>query len=274
MRAVAALLIAQRTALAGPVGGSVVEGSAGISQSGSVTNVNQSTNKAIINWQSFSIGAKETVNFNQPGSSSVTLNRVIGNETSVISGALNANGQVFLVNSAGVLFSKGAQVNVGGLVASTLDISNSDFMAGKYRFSGTSAASVVNQGNIRAHGGGYIALLGRIVSNDGVINARLGTVAMASGEKITLNFGGNSLVDVTIDKGTLNALVENKRAIRADGGQVIMTAKAADAVLSAQVNNSGIVQARTVAALKGGSGATATARKGSIKLLADGGTTK
>src|SRR5215475_10783852 len=93
MTAIAALLIAQRAALAGPVGGSVVEGSAGISQSGSVTNVNQSSNKAIINWQGFSIGANETVNFNQPGSSSVTLNRVIGNERSVISGALNANGQ-------------------------------------------------------------------------------------------------------------------------------------------------------------------------------------
>src|SRR5262245_14829930 len=271
MTAIAAVLALPRVALAEPTGGSVVAGSAGISQSGAVTNINQSSNKAIINWQTFSIGAKETVNFNQPSSSSVTLNRVIGNETSVISGALNANGQVFLVNSAGVLFSKGAQVNVGGLVVSTLDISNSDFMAGKYRFSGTSAASIVNQGNIRAHSGGYIALLGKTVSNDGVINARLGTVAMASGEKITLNFGGNSLVDVTIDKGTLNALVENKRAIRADGGQVIMTAKAADQILSAQVNNSGIVQARTVAALKGGG--AGTVRIGKIKMVAEGGTT-
>ena len=273
MTAVAALLIAQRTALAGPAGGSVVEGSAGISQSGSVTNVNQSSNKAIINWQSFSIGASETVNFNQPGSTSVTLNRVIGNETSVISGALNANGQVFIVNSAGVLFGKNAQVNVGGLVASTLDISNSNFMAGNYTFSGSSTASVVNQGSIRAHGGGYVALLGNTVSNDGVISAKLGTVAMAAGSQITLNFGGNSLLDVTIDRGTLNALVENKRAIVANGGQVIMTAKAADAVLSAQVNNSGIIQARSMAALTGGSGRTRAARTGSIKLIADGGIT-
>ena len=273
MTAVAALMIAQRPGLAGPTGGTVVDGSAGISQSGSVTNINQSSSKAIINWQGFSIGAKETVNFNQPGSSSVTLNRVIGNETSVISGALNANGQVFIVNSAGVLFGKGAQVNVGGLVASTLDISNANFMAGNYVFSGNSAASVVNQGRIRAHGGGYVALLGKTVSNDGVISATLGTVAMASGSKITLNFGGNSLVDVTIDEGTLNALVENRRAIRADGGQVIMTAKAADSVLSAQVNNSGVIQARTMAALTGGSGRQRAAKTGSIKLIADGGTT-
>jgi filamentous hemagglutinin family protein len=273
MTAVAALLIAQRAALAAPAGGAVVEGSAGISQSGSVTNVNQSSNKAIINWQGFSIGANETVNFNQPGSSSVTLNRVIGNETSVISGALNANGQVFIVNSAGVLFGKNAQVNVGGLVASTLDISNADFMAGNYTFSGNSTASIVNQGRIHAHGGGYVALLGNNVSNDGVISARLGTVAMAAGSQITLNFGGNSLLDVTIDRGTLNALVENKRAIIANGGQVIMTAKAADSVLSAQVNNSGVIQARTMAALTGGSGRTRAAKTGSIKLIADGGTT-
>jgi filamentous hemagglutinin family protein len=273
MTAIAALLIAQRAALGGPIGGSVVEGSAGISQSGSVTNINQSTNKAIINWQGFSIGANETVNFNQPGSSSVTLNRVIGNETSVISGALNANGQVFIVNSAGVLFSKNAQVNVGGLVASTLDISNANFMAGNYTFSGNSSASIVNQGTIRAHGGGYVALLGNTVSNDGVISAKLGTVAMAAGSQITLNFGGNSLLDVTIDRGTFNALVENKRAIVANGGQVIMTAKAADSVLSAQVNNSGVIQARSMAALTGGSGKTRAARTGSIKLIADGGTT-
>jgi filamentous hemagglutinin family protein len=141
MTAVAALMILQHPVHAGPTGGSVVAGSAGIQQSGNTTNINQSSNSAIINWQGFSIGAKETVNFNQPGSSSVTLNRVIGNETSVINGALNANGQVFIVNSAGVLFGKGAQVNVGGLVASTLDITNANFMAGNYTFSGNSSAS-------------------------------------------------------------------------------------------------------------------------------------
>lgn len=258
-----------------PTGGNVVAGTAGIAQAGAVTNINQSSQKAIINWQGFSVGAQNTVNFNQPNSSSATLNRVIGNEQSVINGAINASGQVFIVNSAGVLFGKGAQVNVGGLVASTLDISNNDFMAGNYKFSGTSNASVVNQGRIRARGdgqgGGYVALLGKTVSNEGVIAAKLGTVAMASGEKITLNFGGDSLLDVTIDKGTLNALVSNKRAIIANGGQVILTAKAADQVLSAQVNNSGVIQARTMTALKGGS--NGKVKIGKIKLLADGGTT-
>src|SRR3569833_2259003 len=119
MAAMAALMLPAPSARAGPAGGTVVEGAATISQGGTATNINQSTNKAIINWQGFSVGANESVNFYQPGASSVTLNRVIGNETSVINGALNANGNVFFVNSAGVVFGKGSQVNVGGLVAST-----------------------------------------------------------------------------------------------------------------------------------------------------------
>ena len=254
--------------LAAPQGGVVVSGQANISANGATTNINQSSNQAIINWQLFSIAPKETVNFNQPGPTSVTLNRVIGNEKSVIEGALNANGQVFIVNSAGIVFTKSAQVNVGGLVASTLDISNSNFTAGKYQFSGKSTASVTNAGNIQANPGGYVALLGNTVSNQGTITATLGTVALASGNKITLNIGGNSLVDVTTDEGVLNALVENKGAIVADGGQVILTARAANALLSAQVNNSGVIRAQSLADLGG------TPRKGSIKLVATGGRVK
>lgn len=264
-------LVAACPALAGPQGGAVVDGQATIQQSGATTNINQSTNKAIINWQSFSIGRQETVNFNQPSASSATLNRVIGNEKSVIAGALNANGQVFIVNSNGILFTKSAQVNVGGLVASTLDISNQNFMAGNYVFEGTSTASVVNRGRLHAHSGGYISLLGTKVENDGVITATLGSVVMASGQKITLNFGGDSLIDATIDQGTFNALVSNKGLIKANGGQVIMTARAADQIVSAQVNNSGIIQARTMASLKGGHGSVSV---GKIKLIAYGGTVK
>ncbi|HEY8063578.1 MAG TPA: filamentous hemagglutinin N-terminal domain-containing protein [Methylosinus sp.] len=273
MTAIAAVLALPTFALANPTGGVVIDGAATISSSGSVTNVTQATNRAIINWQGFSIGAGETVNFLQPTAMSVTLNRVVGNEQSVISGALNANGRVFLVNSAGILFGKDAQVNVGGLVASTLDISNSNFMAGNYVFSGSSNASVVNQGKIKASDGGYVALLGKTVSNEGTITAKLGTIALASGEQITLNFGGDALVDVTIDKGTYDALVQNKGLIKANGGQVVLTAKAADDLLSAQVNNSGIIKARTLADLTGGSSSSGGSVKvGRIKLLASGGT--
>ncbi|WP_400767099.1 filamentous hemagglutinin N-terminal domain-containing protein [Methylosinus sporium] len=273
MTAIAAVLALPTFALANPTGGIVVDGAATIASAGSVTNITQATNRAIINWQGFSIGAGETVNFLQPTAMSVTLNRVVGNEQSVISGALNANGRVFLVNSAGILFGKDAQVNVGGLVASTLDISNSNFMAGNYVFSGSSNASVVNQGKLKASDGGYVALLGRTVSNEGTITAKLGTIALASGEQITLNFGGDALVDLTIDKGTYDALVQNKGLIKANGGQVVLTAKAADDLLSAQVNNSGIIKARTLADLTGGSASSGGSVKvGRIKLLASGGT--
>ncbi len=237
------------------------------------TNINQSSTRAVINWQGFSVGRQETVNFNQPSAAAATLNRVTGNERSVINGAINANGQVFIVNSAGILFGGGAQVNVGGLVASTLNITDQNFMAGNYMFEGSTRdgvtpGSVINRGHLHARGGGYISLLGHTVVNDGVITATLGTVAMASGEKITLNFGGDSLVDATIDTGTFNALVANHRLTKANGGTVIMTAKAADQVLSAQVNNSGIIEARSMSALKGGQGEASVGR---IELVASGG---
>ena len=235
-----------------PTGAQVTAGTAAISTSGNTMNVQQSTQRAAINWTNFSIGSNATVNFLQPNASAVVLNRVVGNEQSVINGALNANGQVFLLNSNGVLFGQGAQVNVGGLVASTLNQSDADFMAGRSTFERTgSRASVINLGTINAADGGYVALLGNQVSNQGVITARMGTAALAAGDKVSLNFNGNSLVGVTIDQGTLDALVENKQAIYADGGTVVLTAKAADAVLGSLVNNTGEIRAQTVANQEG-----------------------
>ncbi len=249
-------------ATAAPQGGTVTSGSATIGQAGSVTRIDQSTQRASINWQGFGIAAGETVNFNQPNASAITLNRVVGNERSVIEGALNANGKVFLINSNGVLFTRGSSVNTAGLVASTLNLSDADFNAGRYVFSGNGGSgSVINMGTLTAAPGGYVALLGRSVSNQGVIVATKGTVALGSGEKISLNFNGDSLVSLSIDEGALGALVENKGAIQADGGTVILTAKAADELLGSQVNNTGIVQARTMDDLKG-----------RIVLRADGGT--
>jgi|GEM_PF-546455 filamentous haemagglutinin family N-terminal domain/filamentous haemagglutinin family N-terminal domain len=261
MTAAAALLAFGGPALAAPEGGSVVSGQADISRSGAATTIDQSTGKAIIDWQKFSIAANETVTFNQPSASSVTLNRVIGGERSVIEGALNANGQVFLVNSAGVLMGKGASVDTAGFVASTRDIGNEDFNAGRYSFEGASEAEVINLGSIAVAEGGYVALLGRTVSNQGVIVATKGTVSLNGADKVTLNFNGDSLVSVSLDQGSLDALVENRQAIHADGGRVILTAKAADDLLGAQVNNSGIVQARTLGDLTG-----------DIEMFAHGGT--
>lgn len=235
-----------------PVGGQVTAGSAGINVSGHQMNVTQKSDKAAINWQSFSIGKNASVDFVQPSSSSVILNRVTGSERSVIEGALNANGQVFLLNSNGVLVAKDASINTAGLVASTMSLSDEDFETGQYRFDNhNAAASVINRGAINVDEGGYVALLGRHVSNEGVIRARMGTVALASGEEISLNFNDNSLVNVTVDKATLGALVENRQAIYADGGHVVLAAKAADKLMERTVNNDGVIQARSVSKKNG-----------------------
>jgi len=269
--AVLALLVPAQTLMA-QTGAVVTSGAADIARAGNVTNINQSTDRAAINWQTFNIRPDETVNFNQPGAASVTLNRVIGNERSVLEGVLNANGQVFLINSGGILLTKNASVNTGGFLAGTLNITDEDFNAGRYIFqSDGKDNAVINQGTITSKTGGYAALLGGTVSNQGIIRAEKGTVALASGDKIRLNFaaatgGGDSLLGVIIEEGTLNALVENKSAIIADGGQVYLTAKAANELYQSQVNTEGLIQARTISDLTGGD------LKGNIEISAHGGT--
>ncbi|MEO1830597.1 MAG: YDG domain-containing protein [Pseudomonas sp.] len=241
-----------------PQNGQVIAGDVSISQPGDHTlTIEQGSNKAIIDWQSFSIGEGNTVNFDQNSSSAVALNRVTGNDPSAIYGNLNATGKVFLVNQNGVLFAEGASVNVGGLVASTLDIDNQDFVDGSYRFEGNGDQAVINRGTIHADGGAVV-ILGGQVSNEGVIRANLGSVAMAAGEKIQLDFAGDGLINLTIEQGKLNALVENHGAIQADGGSIYLTTHAADQVLDSVVNNSGQIRAQTVAE-----------RDGKIVLLAD-----
>lgn len=252
-----------------PSGGVVTAGSAHISQDANRLTINQQTPKTAINWQSFDIGRDARVDFVQPSSSAIALNRVLGADGSQILGQLNANGQVFLINPNGVLFGQSASVNVGGLVASTLNLSDSDFMAGNYRFSGkgkdSSGGAVINQGRITAANGGVVALLGGSVSNQGTIQANLGTVALAAGNQISLDFAGDGLLNLVVDESALNAQVENRQLIRANGGQVVMTAKATGALLQTVVNNTGIVQAQTL-----------HRRKGKILLLggANGGTVK
>ena len=238
---------------AAPTGGTVVAGQGTISESGTTTTVHQQSQNLSLNWLGFSISPTETVQFVQPSSTAVALNRVIGTDASQIYGHLVANGQVFLINTNGVLFAPGAQVNVGGLVASSLNISDADFLAGNYKFqTGSSAAtsatpaSVINQGSITAAAGGSVALLGGRVSNQGTITAQLGTVALAAGSAMTLDFHGSKLMSVAVDRSAVGALAENRQLIQADGGTVIMTAAARDALLNTVVNNTGLIEARTI----------------------------
>ena len=242
----AALSLTASFAQAAPAGGQVVSGAGNIAQSGSTTTITQSSQNLSLNWQSFNIAKQETVNFVQPSASAIAVNRIFDTNGSQILGQLNANGQVYLINPNGILFGQGAQVNVGALVASTLNLNDASLNSAMRSFSGTGAGSIVNQGTINAARGGYVALLGNTVSNQGAITAPLGTVALGAGNAVTLNFNGNSLVKMQIDQSVLNSLADNGGLINADGGLVVMSAGAKDALLASVVNNTGVIEARTV----------------------------
>lgn len=167
------------TTLANPQGGQVVSGIATIqTPNESMLNVVQSSQRAIIDWRSFSIGANEQVNFQHPSIDAATLNRVTGGQQSVIDGALNANGNVYLLNSSGVLFGNQARVDVGGLLTTTSQISNDDFMEGRLNFrAGTDpGAAIENLGQITIKDGGIAALVAPTVRNAGVIRDRKSVV--------------------------------------------------------------------------------------------------
>jgi len=213
-----------------PTGGTVTAGSAAISQPSAGRQViDQASTRAIIDWQSFSIGAGNSVVFRQPNASAIALNRVVGNDPSGIFGSLSANGQIFLVNPNGVYFGRGATVDTAGFFASTLDIRNEDFLAGRYVFArreGSPAAAVTNDGTLRAAPGGYVVLAGDRVANryEGLVEARLGTTALVSGSRVTLDIAGDQLVNLSVDAPTADRRggVKNDGTLAADGGRVVM----------------------------------------------------
>ena len=228
-----------------PTGGQVGAGKASIGQTGANMLIQQSTDRAAINWQSFNVGKDAKVQFVQPSASSVTLNRVLGNDPSQIFGQITANGQVILTNPSGVFFGKDARVDVGGLIATAHGIGNADFMAGKNRFErNDSTASVVNEGELKATLGGYIALLATEVRNQGAVIAHMGTVAMAAGEAFDLKFDSNNrLTSLRVTPGQIQALVDNRLAVHAPGGLVIISAQSMDRLVGGVVKNSGTVEA-------------------------------
>lgn len=247
-----------------PTGGNVVAGALArpVSINNSKMTIEQSSNKLAMDWQTFSIGKGNTVEFIQPSPSAIALNRVLGSDVSVIQGALKANGQVFLVNPNGVLFSPTAQVDVGSLIASTQSISTNDFLAGNYVFSGVSSNAIINQGNITAVNGGTIALIAAKIINDGALNASQGNVLMGAGSKVTLDLGGP--VKLQIANDTLETLIANGGAIHAEGGHVLLTSQAARTLASSVINHSGLIEAQ----------ALATGEKGEVILFAHGGKTQ
>lgn len=230
-----ALLAVAGIAQANPTAPVVVNGTATFATSGNLLNVTNSPN-AIINWGSFSIGAGELTRFIQQSSTSAVLNRVTGQDPSAILGALQSNGRVFLLNPNGIVFGAGSQVNVAGLVASTLALSDADFLAGRLRFTGVAnAGTVVNQGAITAASGGQVYLVGSGVTNGGVITAPSGEVVLAAGNSVEL-----------VDPGTPNLRVEivapdnevrNLDSIVVEAGRI--------GIYAGLINSSGMLNARS-----------------------------
>ncbi|WP_193771021.1 filamentous hemagglutinin N-terminal domain-containing protein [Candidatus Magnetaquicoccus inordinatus] len=229
-----------------PTGGQVIAGQGAINQAGAAMTVTQNSPSMIANWQSFNIGQSASVTFVQPSAHSVVLNQVLSANPSQIYGKMSANGQVFLVNPNGVYFGASARVDVGGLVASSLNLSNADFLAGNYSFSG-GVGAVSNLGELAAREGGFVSLVGGSVDNAGVIRAEGGQVAMAAGKEARLNLTPNGLIGVKVDTAGEGAKVNNSGLVIADGGKVWMTAKSAAPALAAAVNQSGVVRANTLA---------------------------
>ncbi|MDV7143998.1 filamentous hemagglutinin N-terminal domain-containing protein [Tropicimonas sp. TH_r6] len=252
-----------------PTGGSVAAGDAVISQSSSTRmTINQSSDSAVVNWDGFSIGTDARLDFRQPSSQSAILNRVTGSATSEILGQLSANGQVHLVNPNGIYIGPSGMISASGFVASTLDISDDDFMNGalRYRGNGTSN-SVENAGTISIVPGGYAALIGGRVSNSGLIRVPLGKVGLGAGEEVTLDISGDGFLQVAVPSDTaddtMEALVSNSGRIEADGGIVHLKAASARDAARRVVNMSGVIEARSVggvsgAVVLGGSGGVVT----------------
>ncbi|EAY4774404.1 filamentous hemagglutinin N-terminal domain-containing protein [Salmonella enterica] len=236
-----------------PTGGQIVGGQGSISTSGNQMTIHQQTQNMATNWHSFDIGKNNTVQFVQPDSSSVALNRVTGASGSQIMGTLKANGQVFILNPNGVLFGKDARVNVAGLVASTKNINTADFMKGQYTLSGSGnpGAQVVSQGNLTTSKGGYIVLAGERVSNSGTVTTPDGKAVLAAGKTVTLQLDNGGLTSVSVDGSVVNALVENQGLISASNGQVYLTAKGQGMLLNTVVNNTGTIEAKGLASRGG-----------------------
>ncbi|EIZ5736809.1 filamentous hemagglutinin N-terminal domain-containing protein [Salmonella enterica] len=229
-----------------PTGGQIVGGQGSISTSGNQMTIHQQTQNMATNWHSFDIGQNNTVQFVQPDSSSVALNRVTGASGSQIMGTLKANGQVFILNPNGVLFGKDARVSVAGLVASTKSINTADFMKGQYTLSGEGnpGAQVINQGSLTTTKGGYIVLAADQVKNSGTITTPSGKTVLAAGKTVTLQLDNGGLTSVSVDGSVVNALVENQGLISAADGRVFLTAQGKDMLLNTVVNNSGTIEAK------------------------------
>jgi filamentous hemagglutinin family protein len=242
-------------AAANPQGGQISAGSATMQPSGTQLNVYQDTDRAVIDWKSFDIAPGETTTFHQPSASSAILNRIHDQNPSQIFGSLSANGIVALVNPNGMVFGQGSRVDVGSLIATTTDIPNERFLSGQsllFGQPGETDAAIVNQGGISVKEGGLAALVAPQVTNAGVIEAKMGRVALGAGEIFTVDLYGDGLVALAASDRLREAAVEQTGEIRAAGGTVLLTTAEARRVMDRTVNMNGLVEVSSLTS-EGGS---------------------
>lgn len=287
-----AMPIAPAVAQSLPSSGNVVSGSASIEYSGNNVVITQTTKGAIINWGDFSIGYGYGATFDQQfGASSVTLNRVVGfgygygGSASFIDGNLTSNGSVFLINPSGITFGSGAVLNVGSVVASTMDITNANFLtgvdSGHYQFEpmtnvGAQTVMVYNGAQINTSAAGTVALLGRQILNQGDITTPGGSVLFGSAENVTLDFQGDGLTMLTITgpgiakpgsfgcpslpcPAPVNPALINVGTITADGGQILMRTAMTSGGVGGNIIAGGTLRARSL-----------VSRSGRVELTTDG----
>lgn len=233
-----------------PEGGVIRSGEGAVSQNGREMTIRQESGRLAMDWTNFNVGKDETVRFQQPGKDALALNRVTGNQQSLIDGSLLSNGHVLLVNPNGVVIGKNASIDVGGLVASTAHVKD-NFMkefgnsTGAFTLGGVSDGKIINEGTINAEGG-LVALHAAKVENSGTIKSNGGSVLMAAADTLTLTPDTDGKLNFTVDGKVAEASALNKGAITADGGTIVMTADSASDVMSTVVNNEGTLQARTL----------------------------
>ena len=240
------------TVCANPVGEQVVAGAATFERVGNALTIQQGTDRAVINWSNFSIGAGETTKFVMPSSSSAALNRVLSGNPSAIYGNLQANGHLFLINPAGIMVGPGGTVNAASFIASTHDIDPEAFMkGGDLNLLGNSAASILNQGKIEASSGD-VFLIAQHVENEGQIMAQDGTVGMVSGTQVVLQSVGPHGFKVRLmDVPDEQARVKTKEGVADIVNEGVIEAanvmlEATGNVGSLAINNTGMVRATAV----------------------------
>ncbi len=230
-------------AYADPQGGAIIDGAGfitGQGERGKTTTIDQTSDRLIVEWDSFDVATDEIVQFNQPSADAIALNRVLSGAASMIEGQILADGRVFLVNANGVVFTSTATVDLSGILATSNDIDNADFMAGSFDFNqpGDAAAAIINRGTISAADAGMIAFVAPNVENAGLLRANVGQIALASGEAFTLDFFGDELITfaASASAGDKTGSIDVTGDIEASGGAILLTATAARDFVNTVIN--------------------------------------